>query len=199
MCQFIETICIRNGEPERLSWHNARLNRTRLEALNQNIKINLANYIHVPDEAKNGLFKCRVTYRETIKKVEFEPYSMRALQSLRLVNADYVDYRYKYADREMLKDLFAQRGNADDVLLVKNGFITDTSYANIVFRKGEKWFTPDTPLLPGTRRASYINESRIEPIPIQPRMLSEFDEARIINAMISIEESPTIPIGNIKW
>ncbi|GET22175.1 hypothetical protein JCM18694_24210 [Prolixibacter denitrificans] len=162
-------------------------------------QIDLTNNLNIPAEAKNGLFKCRVTYRETIEKVEFEPYSMRAVHSLRLVNADDINYRYKYADREKLKDLFSQRCDADGVLLVKNGFITDTSYANIVFLKEDKWFTPDTPLLPGTRRACYIKESRIEAIPIQPEMLSEFDEARIINAMISIEESPTIPIENIKW
>lgn len=199
MCRFIETICIRNGEPERLSWHNTRLNRTRKEVFNLDAEIDLTNNLNIPAEAKNGLFKCRVTYRETIDKVECEPYSMRAVHSLRLVNADDVDYRYKYANRENLQDLFSQRGDADGVLLVKNGFITDTSYANIVFRKGDKWFTPDTPLLPGTRRACYLKDSKIEAIPIQPEMLSEFDETRIINAMISLEESPTIPIENIKW
>jgi 4-amino-4-deoxychorismate lyase len=30
-------------------------------------------------------------------------------------------------------------------------------------------------------------------------MLPEYDEARIINAMISLEESPVIPIENITW
>jgi len=199
MCRFIETICIQNGEPQRLSWHNARLNRTRREVLNLPEGIDLTNNLNIPAEAKKGLFKCRVTYRETIEKVEFEPYSMRPVHSLRLVNADDVNYPYKYANRKKLQELFAQRGDADDVLLVKNGFITDTSYANIVFRKGDKWFTPETPLLPGTRRACYLKENKIESIPIQAEMLSKFDEARIINAMISLEESPTIPIENIKW
>jgi len=199
MCQFIETICIRNGEPERLSWHNARLNRTRQELLNLVEGIDLTNNLSIPAEAKKGLFKCRVTYRETIEKVEFEPYSIRPVHSLRLVNADNVNYPYKYANRGKLQNLFAQRGNADDVLLVKNGFITDTSYANIVFRKVEKWFTPDTPLLPGTRRACYLSEGCIEALPIRPEMLHEFDEARLINAMISLEESPVIRIENINW
>ena len=199
MCRFIETICIRNGKPERLSCHNARLNRTRLETLNQTREIDLANYIHIPAEAKKGLFKCRVTYRETIEKVEFEPYLMRLVHSLRLVNADDVDYQYKYANREKLQELFEERGKADDVLLVKKDFITDTSYANIVFRKGDKWYTSDTPLLPGTRRASYINQGQIEAIPIKTEMLPDFDEARLINAMISLEESPKISIQNIKW
>lgn len=199
MCRFIETICIRNGEAERLSWHNERLNRTRREVDSLTDEIDLADYLQIPAEAKNGLFKCRVTYREKIEKVEFEPYSLREVHSLRLVNADDVDYRYKYASREKLKDLFAQRGNADDVLLVKNEFITDTSYANIVFRKGEKWYTPDTPLLTGTRRACYLSEGCIEALPIRPEILPEFDEARLINAMISLEESPVILIGNIKW
>jgi 4-amino-4-deoxychorismate lyase len=199
MCQFIETICIRNGEPERLIWHNERLNRTRQEVVAHVDRIDLIDYLSIPAKAKNGLFKCRVTYREKIEKVEFEPYSMRPVHSLRLVNANDVDYQYKYANREKLQDLFAQRGDADDVLLVKNGFITDTSYANIVFRKGKKWYTPDTPLLPGTHRACYLNQSKIKLLPIRPEMLPEFDEARLINAMVSLEESPVIPIKNIKW
>lgn len=158
MCRFIETICIRNGQPERLLWHNTRLNRTRREVLDQTTKIDLTNHLSIPAEAKKGLFKCRVTYQEAIEKVEFEPYSMRAVHSLRLINAHGINYNYKYADREKLQKLFALRGDADDVLLVKNGFITDTSYANIVFQKGKKWYTPDTPLLPGTRRAFYLHE-----------------------------------------
>jgi 4-amino-4-deoxychorismate lyase len=199
MCQFIETICIRNGELERLSWHNVRLNRTRQEVMNESTEIDLSNYLNIPEEARKGLFKCRVTYQEKVEKVEFEPYSQRTVHSLRLVNANNVNYQYKYANREKLQDLFAQRGNADDVLLVKNGFITDTSYANIVFRKGEKWYTPETPLLPGTRRACYLSEGRIEALPIRPEILPEFDEARLINAMISLEESPVIRIENINW
>lgn len=199
MCQFIETICIRNGEPERLKWHNERLNRTRQEVVAHVDKIDLIDYLSIPAEAKNGRFKCRVTYQEKIEKVEFEPYSMRPVHSLRLVNANDVDYQYKYANREKLQDLFAQRGDADDVLLVKNGLITDTSYANIVFRKDEKWYTPDAPLLPGTRRAFYLSQGRIEALPIRPEILPEFNEARLINAMISLEESPVIPIENIKW
>jgi 4-amino-4-deoxychorismate lyase len=116
-----------------------------------------------------------------------------------MVNVDGVDYRYKYADRKKLQDLYTQRGDADDVLLIKNGLITDTSYANIVFRKGKGWFTPELPLLPGTRRAFYLSQERIETLPIRPEMLPEFDEAHLINAMISLEESPVIPIENIKW
>ena len=199
MCRFIETICIRNGEAERLLWHNKRLNHTRHEVTGLIGKIDLADWLDIPAEAQSGIFKCRVTYRETIEKVEFEPYKMRQVQSLRMLIADDVDYRYKYANREKLQQLFAQRGDANDVLLVKNGFITDTSYANIVFRKGEKWFTPDTPLLQGTRRAFYLNEGSIVAIPIRPEMLEEFDEARLINAMISLEESSGILIEKISW
>jgi 4-amino-4-deoxychorismate lyase len=199
MCRFIETICIRNGEPERLLWHNARLNRTRREVLHQSGELDLTGYLTIQEGVKDSLLKCRVTYRETIEKVEFEPYTIRPLHSLRLIKADQIDYPYKYAKRECLQALFAQRGDADDVLLVKDGLITDTSYANIIFRKGTKWYTPNPPLLPGTRRASYIAQGRIGLMSVHPGMLPEFEEARIINAMISLEDSPVISMENIRW
>jgi 4-amino-4-deoxychorismate lyase len=41
----------------------------------------------------------------------------------------------------------------DDIIIVRNGFVTDASYANLIFRKGDEWFTPATFLLAGTMRA----------------------------------------------
>ena len=48
-----------------------------------------------------------------------------------MVDCDEADYRYKSADRSLLDRLFALRGAADDVLIVRRGLITDTSIANV--------------------------------------------------------------------
>ena len=51
----------------------------------------------------------------------------------------------------------------------------------------------------GTRLRSYLEQGRITPTLLRPEDLSSFSEARIINAMISIEKSPVIPISEIRF
>ena len=51
---------------------------------------------------------------------------MRMVSSLRPVASDTIDYSYKSTNREELNDLFARRGKADDILIVKDGYLTDT-------------------------------------------------------------------------
>jgi len=116
-----------------------------------------------------------------------------------MVVDDTIDYNYKYADRTKLNSLFNLRRQSDDILIVRNGMITDTSYANIVFKKKDKWYSPLNPLLKGTRIGSYLREGRVTPALLRPSDLPLFSEARIVNAMISIADSPVITIGNIKY
>ena len=62
-----------------------------------------------------------------------------------------MNYDLKYFDRKIFDDL-KKNIKADDILIIKNGFITDTSIANILFFDGKKWITPKKPLLKGTVR-----------------------------------------------
>ena len=65
--------------------------------------------------------------------MSFQPYVMRRIRSLRLVNGDGVDYRYKSTDRSVFARLLEKRGECDDVLIVRDGWVTDTSFTNVVF------------------------------------------------------------------
>jgi 4-amino-4-deoxychorismate lyase len=112
-----------------------------------------------------------------------------------------MDYRFKYTNRERLNLLFEQRGNCDDILIVKNGFITDSFIANVVFFDGRKWWTPDTPLLPGTQRARLIHEKKISVCPVTPDDLPKYEKAGLINAMQDLDPclksaSPTLSLFN---
>lgn len=199
MCPFIETIRITDGKARMIFHHNERMNRTRRQLLNCTDYIELENHLFIPPNCFKGIYKCRITYREKIENIEFEPYMMRKIETLKLIVNDEIEYNHKYADRTELMKLVSQRENCDDILIVKNDCITDTSYANIVFSRFGEWFTPSIPLLPGTRRECLISNNIIQPINIRPSDLELFDEARIINAMIPLEESPSIKIENIRW
>ena len=143
------------------------------------------------------MFRCRVTYSKTVDKIEFIPHQFREIKNLKLVEDNSVDYQYKYSDREILNNLFAKRGNCDDILIIKNGLITDTSTANIIFYDGKKWWTPDTPLLRGTQRAKLLSEKKIFKCRITPDDLNKFEKAGLINAMWNFDIMPVIEIENI--
>lgn len=195
---FIETICIANGQLFNIRFHNNRLNYTREAHFGKKKKWDLVQIIDIPAVFHNGLFKCRVTYGEQIEKIEFESYQPRLVQSLKLLNDNTIEYPFKYQNRASLTALFAQRGDADDVLIIKNDFITDTSYSNIIFWNGKQWITPDTYLLAGTQRARLLEEGIIVEQKIRAQDIPKYSYARIINSMLDLETTPNILIQNIR-
>ena len=197
MCLLLETIKCENGNLHHLPWHNARFNAARKACFGKGDILNLAEIIDIPGHAQNGLFRCRITYSSKIEKVEFIPHHYRKIDRLKLVENNSIDYRFKYADRAQLLQLFAQRGACDDILIVKNGSITDSFTANPVFFDGERWWTPDMPLLQGTQRARLLHEGKILTCSITPDDLSKYKKVSLINAMQDLDNFPSIPIQNI--
>lgn len=187
MCRFIETICINDGVIENLSAHNGRMNNTiRVHYGSSVMPVFLGDFITA--EGCKGRTRCRVEYTSAVEKVEYFPYSIREVKSLQLVNDDTAEYSFKYADRSVLDRNFALRGNADDVVIVRSGMLTDTSIANIALYKEGKWFTPKYPLLKGTRRAGLLAEGIIEEDIIMADSLHKYEKIRLFNAMISFGE-----------
>lgn len=187
MCRFIETICINDGVIENLSAHNERMNNTiRVHYGSSVMPVSLEDFITA--EGCKVRIRCRVEYTSAVEKVEYFPYSIREVKSLQLVNDDTAEYSFKYADRSVLDRNFALRGNADDVVIVRSGMLTDTSIANIALYKEGKWFTPKYPLLKGTRRAGLLAEGIIEEDIVMADSLHEYEKIRLFNAMISFGE-----------
>lgn len=187
MCRFIETICINDGVIENLSAHNERMNNTiRVHYGSSVMPVSLEDFITA--EGCKGRTRCRVEYTSAVEKVECFPYSIREVKSLQLVNDDTAEYSFKYADRSVLDRNFALRGNADDVVIVRSGMLTDTSIANIALYKEGKWFTPKYPLLKGTRRAGLLAEGIIEEDIVMADSLHKYEKIRLFNAMISFGE-----------
>ena len=124
------------------------------------------------------------------------PYTVRHVHSLALMQADTIDYTYKSAGREPLNCLFALRGACDDILIVKQGLLTDTSIANIALSDGTHWYTPAHPLLKGTKRAALLEEGILQEKDIRPEDLPSFSTVRLFNAMIDWGELE-LPVRNI--
>lgn len=197
MSPLLETIKCKNGKLYHLQWHNARFNAARKACFGKSTALDLAEIIKIPDYVQNGLYRCRISYSSHIEKVEFFPHHFRKIQRLKLVVDNSIDYRFKYADRTHLEKLFGQRGDCDDILIVKNGYITDSFAANPVFFDGERWWTPHTPLLPGTQRARLLYKEKITTSDITPHDLPKYKVVHLINAMQDLKTVPPIPIQNI--
>jgi 4-amino-4-deoxychorismate lyase len=197
MCKFIETIRLKDGQLQNISYHNARFNRTREKLLDIHEAWSLEEHIQIPRGIDKSTFKCRVTYSSAIEQVEFEPYMMRSVNRLKLVYTSSIDYEYKFKNRKNIQALLKEKGSADDIIIVKNGQITDTSYSNLVFYDGVSWFTPVAPLLKGTQRALLIDQGRIREAFITINDLPRYKKLRLINAMIGLDESPDLEISSI--
>ncbi|SHJ59531.1 4-amino-4-deoxychorismate lyase [Reichenbachiella agariperforans] len=181
MSQFIESINYQGGKPELLDLHQQRVNRTFAHFYPQAHIHDLGKLLpEIPDCNQH---KCRVLYDESEVYVEFIVYHRPTIQSLRLVEGDEIDYTYKYVDRSALSTLFEKRGEADDIIIVKDGMLTDSYFANLAFYDGNRWLTPETPLLSGIRRTQLINEKILHPTKISVSDLRRFQKVSLINAM----------------
>lgn len=194
----LETLCIRNRQLQNLSAHNERFNRTRLAVWKLAKPASLETVIQLPDWIlPNQTYKCRVTYGEKIEKIEFELYHVRPVQSLKLIDCSNLDYSFKYANRQPINHLFAQRGTADDVLLLRDGLLTDTSYANVALFNGNHWQTPARPLLEGTQRARLIQEGILVPANIYATDLPHFNRIKLVNAMLDWKQTEAILVSAV--
>ncbi|MFA7421645.1 MAG: aminotransferase class IV [Melioribacteraceae bacterium] len=197
MYRLIESIKLAKKEFHNLAYHQQRMNKTRKELFGLDDEVDLATELKIPAGLSDSVFKCRVIYSEKILSVEFHPYEQRNLKSLQIVHADEIDYAYKYEDRSKLQKLLC-KCTADDVLIIKNGFVTDTSYSNIVLSKDSKFFTPDTFLLNGTKRQKLLDEKIIEQTKITTADIVVYEKVYIINSMMDLEEQSGIPVANIE-
>ena len=92
----------------------------------------------------------------------------------------------------------AQKENCDDILVVKNGLVTDTSFTNVVFESDKGLFTPSTYLLPGTKRQTLLKERVIKEKVIRIEDIEDYRKLYLINAMMGIEDNISIPISSLK-
>ena len=200
MSLLVETIKINNGVPLNLEYHNERLTRSVKELFGKVLFMDLREKIEVPSFARNGIFRCRVEYDYDIRKIEFLPYRIKPVYSLKIIERDDIEYRHKYVDRTQINEMLAMCGINDDFLLIRNEMVTDTSYANIVFRnERDEWYTPASYLLPGTKRASLLRSGIIRETEITVSDIKNYSEARLINALIDINDTQGIPVNRINY
>jgi len=198
MSLLLETIKVKEGRLYNIDYHSERYNRSRRELFGAGLKDDLTSKIIIPAYARKGVYKCRIEYDDHIRKIEFIKYEIRPVESLRMVEAGDLVYDHKFIERGGIDKLMKIRGNCDDILIIKDGFITDTSYSNIVVRDDSgRWFTPSSYLLKGTKRSYLLDKGIISEAEITPASLRKYKELKLINSMIDIKDTAGITINTI--
>ncbi len=198
--KFLETIRLLDGVPQHLEWHQSRMEATlRAFFRGHQHAWALASCIHVPSEFTSGVVRCRIIYDAHQLSIHYDHYKPGITQTLKIVDAPPgFDYRYKYADRKVLEELHGQRESAADILISRDGLISDTSIANVAFQKNGRWYTPLIPLLAGTTWKRLIHKGILIPKPINQKDLLKFDTFIVFNAMNSFETALEFPVSNIR-
>ncbi|APW66582.1 MULTISPECIES: aminotransferase class IV [Arcobacteraceae] len=180
MQEYFETIKCDDYEIFNLDYHCKRIANTI--ALN----INLSEYIYPPS---NKLLKCKVIYDESgILDVQYDEYKKRQIKSFKIIYDDNISYSKKTVNRDELNKLFNQRQNSDEIIIIKNNIVTDTSIANIAILYEGTWITSKSYLLKGTTRSRYLNETQIIEKDITLEMLKKAEKIALMNAMIDFDE-----------
>lgn len=175
---FFETVKCEDGAAYNLEYHCRRIARTIM------ININLQEYI-LP--INDDFLKCKVIYdKYGVLDVLYEPYVKRLIKSFKIIHDDTIEYKHKSVHRESIEALYEKKGNADEIIIVKNGWITDTSIANIAIFDGSNWLTPAVPLLRGTTQERLIENKELIQANISVDMLKNAKKIALLNAMVGM-------------
>jgi 4-amino-4-deoxychorismate lyase len=190
---FFETIKYDQGRCHLVPYHLERMQRTLLAQHGASLQFVTALEYELTSIQQQGLHKVKVYYNANDFKVEVIPYHARMPKQIHLIPADEISYEFKFTNRKILDDL---KGSYEDILICKQQYLTDTSYANVALWNGEEWHTPNTPLLLGVKRSYYINQGILRVLPIGVQDLNRYQKISLINAMLDLNEV-VLPIGQL--
>lgn len=196
MSLLFETIKCQNRCLHNLFYHNYRVKCTLENLFGVVGDFDLENSIEIPDWVGEGLYRCRVSYDEEISKVEFFEYDFKHPKTIQIDENSSFKYEFKYEDRSHLQKILELYPRADDVIITQNGLLTDATYANVAFFDGTKWFTPNTYLLLGTKRAYLLNNQLLFEEEIAVKDLKKFKRIALVNAMRDLNLSYEFELNN---
>lgn len=196
---FLESVAVYDGQAPLLPYHQARVDRTFAAFYPQQKPLDLLR-LWKKTNFPTGKVKWRIPYNVRKAAPQIKPFPERNIEQLQIVVDDTIEYAYKFTERDRLDALFDQKGDdADEVLILRNGLLTDAYYYNVVVKLGDKLLTPRKPLLPGVMRAYCLGEGLIQPADIRLEDLAEAKGVYLINALHPLERAAFIEREHMIW
>ena len=196
MSQFIESIKVEDQKAFLMDLHQKRVNDTFAHFGAQG-SINLEKIFNDLALDEDGFYKLRIVYDlQRNYKSQLIPYAVAEIDNFQLVENNSYDYSFKFEDRKEFERM-KTKAKAEEIIIVKNNHITDTSYTNLLFLKDEKWHTPSTYLLNGVMRQHLLKENKITETEITLQNIREFSHFQLINSMNDFDDMFIYPIERI--
>lgn len=188
MFQLVESIKILNARVYNILAHNERASHAYKSLFGIEKFVNLRKLISVQPPYDEGLVKCRIVYNQQDFEVTYQHYTIKKINSVKIIHDNKVDYSFKLLNRAELDVLYAQRGIADDIIIIKDGLVTDAYYYNLVFEKNKQFYTPKSPLLHGTQRSKLLLNKTIAEKIIRVKDIVNYEKIHFINAMTPLTQ-----------
>ncbi len=189
MYPVFETIKVIDGRECTIDAHIERMNRTARLLWGKSLSFPDL----IPDLRKAssslGLHKCKVKYNEISYSIECTPYTKRSIRKLHIIGDDSLMYFLKLSDRTCFTKYTTLYPEHDDIIIVKDNRLTDTSFSNIALWNGVEWHTPAFPLLKGTKRQYLLEKGQLVEKDIVVSRLHDYKKISLINAMLDIGET----------
>jgi len=182
--KYFETIKIDKGKVFYLPYHQWRIQNT----IGRSLEFSLTP----PDE--DNLYRTKVIYDANgVLDIAYYPYTPKTIKEFVFVDGSHLDYKKKYLDRSGIEKLQLPQKETE-IIIVKDGLLSDTSIANLAFYDGKVWLTPKTPLLEGTTRKRYIEKGVLIEADIEKKDLLRFSKIATLNAMVDFAIIPNIEL-----
>ena len=177
---FFETIKSCNMKIYNLWYHSQRI----YDTIGKFLDLDILN-------PQQDLTRIKVIYDyDDIIDILYFKYNKGPIYSFKFIHSD-IEYDYKYLNRDKLELLSSAKENCDDIIILKNNIITDTSIANIAIYENNRWLTPTKPLLFGTTRARYIKNKKLyEDDCITIERVQNAQKIALLNSMIDFDILP---------
>ena len=105
--------------------------------------IDLAKIIKDLKIDEDGFFKLRIVYDLNRNyKTQLIPYAIAEIDNFQLVENNTYDYAFKFEDRKEFERM-KTKAKTEEIIIVKNNCITDTSYTNLLFLKSSLLYWRD--------------------------------------------------------
>ena len=154
------------------------------------------NFIEKQDISINDTYKLRFLYNlDANHSIQITPYQTPKIEQFSLIEDNDIEYSFKSTDRKIF-DRLKYRASGE-IIIVKNGFVTDTSFSNVILLKDNVWYTPKTYLLNGVQRQYLIASNQIQEAEIKASDINLYSHMKITNALNPIDNYSIYPIDKI--
>lgn len=189
---LFETLAVKNNEILNLEYHNHRFIQGQIFLEKKIIEKDISKFVHSANN--NKLIRCRVIYDKDTIEVDCFEYIPKQINSFKIIECNEIDYTHKYYNRELLSELLIKKQNCDEIIIIKNNFVTDCTIGNLLFLNDGRWYTPDTPLLKGTQRQFLLDNKKIQLATIKKDDIKNYQKLMMINALNPFDEYRAIDV-----